>query len=184
VDELREALVLVQVCGLPGSGKTTLSVAIADVRPVVLLRIDAIDAALRRNGLTPQQTGVATYSVAHAIAAPHLQRGLTVVADAVSAVDAARRGWVGTAAAAGAPLRVVEVVCPDPVEHRRRVEERRSDLDGFEVPDWAWVQAAAAEYEPRTDERLVVDSTQDLQTCVHQVLAYLEADRAPTTARS
>jgi len=166
--------VLVQVCGLPGSGKSTLSAALADARPVVWLRIDAIDAALRRNGLTPAQTGIAAYSVAHALAAPHLERGMTVVADAVSAVEPARAGWVGTAAAAGVPLLVVEVVCPDPVEHRRRVEERRSDLEGFEVPDWSWVQARAAEYQPRRDDRLVVDSTQDLSTCLARVLAHLE----------
>ena len=171
---------LVQVCGLPGSGKTTLSAAIADTRPVVWLRIDAIEAALRRNGLDAQQTGVATYSVAHAIAAPHLRRGMTVVADAVSGVQAARQGWADAAAAAGAPLLVVEVVCPDPVEHRRRVEERRSDLEGFEVPDWAWVQAQAAAYEPRTDDRLVVDSTQDLETCLRQVLTHLDQHEART----
>jgi len=170
--------VLVQVCGLPGAGKTTLSAALADVLPVVWLRIDAIEAALRRNGLGPAQTGVAAYSVAHAVATPHLQRGMTVVADAVSAVGAARAGWAGTAAAAGVELRVIEVVCPDTDEHRRRVQTRRSDLEGFQVPDWAWVQDQAALYEPREDERLVVNSTQDVQACLRQVLGYLDFDGA------
>jgi len=175
-----EARMLVQVCGLPGVGKTTLSSVLANDLSAVYLRIDAIEAALRRNGLSPQQTGVATYSVAHAVAAPHLRRGITVVADAVSSVEAARQGWVGTAAAAGVPLRVVEVVCPDVLEHRRRVEERRSDLEGFETPDWSWVQAMAAEYEPRSDDRLVVDSTLNLQTCVQQVLTFLRSEYADT----
>ncbi|MEJ5868018.1 ATP-binding protein [Pseudokineococcus sp. 5B2Z-1] len=170
---------LVQVCGLAGSGKSTLSAALADVRPVVWLRVDAIEAALRRNGLTPQQTGVAAYSVAHAIAAPHLQRGQTVVADAVSAVEAARAGWVATASAAGVPLRVIEVVCSDPHEHRRRVESRRSDLEGFEVPDWSWVRAQAEQYEPRRDDRLVVDSTRDPATCLREVLEHLASDDVP-----
>lgn len=174
---------LVQMCGLPGTGKTTLSAALADVLPVVWLRIDAIEAALRRNGLSPAQTGVAAYSVAHAVAGPHLQRGMTVVADAVSAVGAARAGWVSTAAAAGVALRVIEVVCPDTEEHRRRVQTRRSDLEGFEVPDWAWVQAQAALYEPRVDDRLVVDSTQNMQACLRQVLGYLDLGGA-AVARS
>lgn len=165
---------LVQVCGLAGSGKSTLSAALADVRPAVWLRIDVIDAALRRNGLGAQQTGIAAYSVAHAIAGPQLQRGHLVVADAVSAVEAARAAWVTTAAAAGVPLRVVEVVCSDPAEHRRRVEGRRSDLEGFEVPSWSWVQAQAEEYEPRQDGRLVVDSTKGVATCLEEVLAYLD----------
>ena len=94
---------LIQVCGLPGTGKSTLAARLADRRPVVLLRIDAIEAAMWRNGLTPDQTGIAAYSVAHLVALPHLERGQTVVADAVSAVGAAREGWRGTAEYAGVP---------------------------------------------------------------------------------
>ncbi|MDQ1708854.1 MAG: hypothetical protein QOG49_239 [Frankiaceae bacterium] len=166
---------LVELCGLPGTGKTTVAAGIADRRPVVLLRIDAIEAAMWRNGLTAQQTGIAAYSVAHAIALPHLERGLTVIADAVSAVEAAREGWRGTAAAAGCELRVIETVCPDVQEHERRVSGRSNDLYGFVLPSWADVQSAMAEYEPRTDDRLVLDTRADPGDCVTRALAYLDA---------
>jgi predicted kinase len=66
------------------------------------LRIDAIEAAMWRNGLTLDQTGIAADSVAHSVALPHLERGQTVVADAVSAVEPARQGWRGTAEHTGA----------------------------------------------------------------------------------
>ncbi len=165
---------LVEICGLPGAGKSTVASGVADRRSVVLLRIDAIEAALWRNGLDPADTGVAAYGVAHAIALPHLQRGHVVLADAVSGVEAARQGWRETAERAGVPLRVVEAVCPDPEEHRRRVEARLSDLPGFVVPTWASVQATAAAYEPRTDDRLVLDTRQDPASGVERVLAYLD----------
>ncbi|HEY6747252.1 MAG TPA: ATP-binding protein [Mycobacteriales bacterium] len=165
---------LIQICGLPGTGKSTLAARLADRRPVVLLRIDAIEAAMWRNGLTPDQTGVAAYSVAHSIALPHLERGHTVVADAVSAVGAARQGWSGTAEHAGVPLRVIETVCPDPVEHRRRVTTVTSDLPGFPLPTWEQVQTVAERYEPRDDERLVVDTRRDPEACVQEVLDYLD----------
>lgn len=165
---------LIQVCGLPGTGKSTVAARIADVRPVVLLRIDAIEAAMWRNGLTREQTGIAAYSVAHAVALPQLRRGLVVLADAVSPVDAARDGWRGTADAAGVPLRVIETVCPDPVEHRRRVTTRVNDLEGFALPTWEQVRGAAGEYEPRTDERLVLDTRSDLDDCVRAALDHLD----------
>lgn len=165
---------LIQVCGLPGTGKSTLAARLADRRPVVLLRIDAIEAAMWRNGLTPDQTGVAAYSVAHLVALPHLERGQTVVADAVSAVGAAREGWRGTAEYAGVPLRVIETVCPDPTEHHRRVTTRTSDLPDFPLPTWEQVQTMASEYETRHDERLVLDTRRDLDTCVQDVLDYLD----------
>ena len=165
---------LVQICGLPGTGKSTIAGRIADQRRVVLLRIDAIEAAMWLNGLTREQTGVAAYSVAHAIALPHLRRGQTVVADAVSAVAPAREGWRGTAEQAGVPLRVIETTCPDPAEHHRRVATRVSDLAGFTVPTWDQVQAVAAEYERRSDERLVLDTRRELDACVRDALAYLD----------
>lgn len=172
---------LVQICGLPGSGKTTLAAAVADAVPVVALRVDAIEAAMRRYGVAAAQSGIAAYAVMHAVAGPHLRRGQVVVADAVSPTVAAREGWVGTAAAHGAALRVVEVVCPDPVEHRRRVETRPADLPGFALPTWDDVRRAAREYEPRHDERLVVDSTRPVADVLPEVLAYLGL--APGTAR-
>ena len=174
---------LVQVCGLPGTGKSTLAAGLAEQGPSVLLRIDAIDAAMRRNGFTPAQTGIACYSVAHAVALPHLRRGMTVIADAVSPVAAAREGWRGTAEAAGVPLWVIETVLPDPEEHRRRVEDRTSDLAGFTVPSWSEVQAVAAAYEPRHADRLVLATRRDRQLCVTEALQFLEWARAQLLVR-
>ncbi len=173
---------LVQVCGLPGTGKSTVAAGLADRRPVVLLRIDAIEAAMWRQGLTPEQTGIAAYSVAHAVALPHLRRGQTVVADAVSAVGPAREGWRGTAEHAGVPLLVVETVCPDPAEHRRRVTTRAGDLPGFPLPTWEQVQAVAAQYETRHDERLVLDTRRPLDDCVQDVLDHLDRTGRPVQA--
>jgi len=172
--------VLVQVCGLPGAGKTTLSAALADAVPVVSLRVDAVEAAMRRYGVPAEQSGIAAYAVLHAVAGPHLRRGQVVVADAVSPSSAAREGWVGTAAAHAAPLRVVEVVCPDAAEHRRRVETRPSDLPGLPLPTWADVRGSARECEPRRDERLVVDSTRPVADLLPEVLAYLGLGDAPS----
>jgi predicted kinase len=165
---------LIQICGLPGTGKSTLAARLAELRPVVLLRIDAIEAAMWRNGLTPEQTGVAAYSVAHSVALPHLRRGQTVVADAVSAVAPARDGWRGTAEHAGVPLRVIETVCPDPAEHHRRVTTATTDLPGFPLPSWEQVRSVAARYETRDDERLVLDTTRDPDACVRDALDYLD----------
>jgi predicted kinase len=167
--------VLVEVSGLPGAGKTTLSAAVADAIPVVLLRIDAIEAAMWVAGLPHEhdETGIAAYAVAHAVARPHLLRGLTVVVDAVSPVEVARAGWRSLAAETESALRVVEVVCPDPLEHRRRVEQRPNDLPGFRLPTWESVQRTAEGYEPRTDDRLVVDGTADAVDNVRRVLELL-----------
>ena len=165
---------LVQVCGLPGAGKSTLSAAIAELTPALTLRVDAIEGAMSEYQIPREQSGIAAYSIMHAIAVPNLQRGQVVIADAVSGVEPARAGWVSTAGAAGVPLRVIEVVCADVDELRRRVEQRSNDLPGFTLPTWDEVQRTAEEYEPRTDDRLVIDSTRPLEEAIRQALHYLE----------
>lgn len=192
--------VLIEFGGLPGTGKSTLAKHLAARTNAVLLRVDEIESAMRRNNLTPQQTGIAAYSVAHDLAASHLKRGMTVVADAVNPVEEARAGWRGLAAECGAVHHVVEVCCPDEAEHRRRVESRvtadrrwdrdpaptpprlnasepapdaAADLPGWVYPTWAEVCAGAAEYQPRTDHRLTVDTTELLDHNHRLIASYV-----------
>ncbi len=128
---------------------------------------------MRRNGLTAGQTGVTAYSVAHDVAANHLRRGLTVIADAVNPVAEARAGWRALAESAGAGHVVVETVCPDRAEHRRRVETRTADLPGWVYPTWPQVDRMASEYEPRTGDRLVLDTTRPVDVSYRELTTHL-----------
>ena len=169
---------LVEFGGLPGTGKSTLARWLADETGAVWLRIDEIENAMRRNGLTAEQTGVTAYSVAHDVAASHLRRGLTVIADAVNPVEEARLGWRDLAASVGGAHVVIETTCPDPAEHRQRVESRSSDLPGWVHPTWEEVQRAATQYQARTDARLLLDTTRPLAESRQAIWAHLRETMA------
>ena len=164
---------LIEFGGLPGTGKSTLAGRLATDTKAVWLRIDEIEAAMRRNALTAEQTGIAAYSVAHDVAANHLRRGLTVIADAVNPVAEARDGWRALAVAVGAEHVVIETVCSDGAEHRRRVETRVSDLPGWVYPTWAQVHRMMGEYQPRTGDRLVLDTTRPVDVSYQELTAHL-----------
>jgi predicted kinase len=163
--------VLIVFGGLPGVGKTTLSRSVAQELGAAYLRIDTIETAMWRAGLGREQTGLAAYQVANAVARANLGLGAPVVVDAVNPVEAARAGWLELATASGSVLRVVEVNCGDPAEHRRRVEEREPDTGQAHVPSWSEVQDR--EYEPWTEPRLTVDTVEPPSVLIPRILRYV-----------
>jgi predicted kinase len=151
-------MVLAVFAGLPGVGKSTLAARVATELPASVLAVDTVDFAMQRYEVVEPRPGYAAYGVVAALAEVQLRIGHHVIIDAVSPVKAARQLWVDLAERLAVPLRVVEVVCGDDAEHRRRVEARYAARDHEGVPDWVRVLERQAEYEPYLGPRLVVDT--------------------------
>ncbi len=165
---------LIVFAELPGTGKTTLSRLVAAPLRAALIRVDAIEAAVRRSSPDGPPVGALGYVIAQEVTRCTLAVGTSVVVDAVNPVPEARAGWRTLAASTGNRLVMVEVVLHEPAEHRRRIEQRRSDLPGLVVPTWRDVldhdyQAWDTE---RDGDRLVVDGL-DTFAAVEAVLAAL-----------
>ncbi len=165
-------MVLAVFAGLPGVGKSTLAAGVAAELPAAVLAVDTVDFTLQRYDVTEPRPGLAAYGVVAALAEVQLRIGHSVIIDAVNPVRAARQLWVDLADRMSVPLRVVEVVCGDDAEHRRRVEARYAARDHDGIPDWVRVLERRAEYEPYPGPRLVVD-TFLAKDPVTSVVAYL-----------
>lgn len=126
------------LAGLPGTGKTTLTRKVARVLPAACLRIDTIEQGLR------DLCGVAVhgegYGLAYRLAQENLSLGLSVIADCCNPIGITRDAWEDVARRPGCDFLHVEIVCSDPVEHRRRIETRGPDIAGLPSPSWAEVQ--------------------------------------------
>ncbi len=145
---------LIIFCGLPGTGKTTLAKRLAARLNAVYLRADTIETALRIGGVN--DIGGLGYAVGYAVARENLSLGNTVVADQVNPWQLTRDAWRQAAKDAGAPFIDVEISCSDPREHRRRVEERKTDVDGPTAPTWQDV--LERDYHPWGDPPIRVDT--------------------------
>ncbi len=149
-----ERPVLIVFSGLPGTGKTTVSKALALRARAMYLRIDTIEQAMKDSGV--EGIGPAGYAVANAVAEANLVLGHSVVADCVNPVSASRAGWRKVAEQASASLVDIHLFCSDAIEHKRRVEERVADIPGHVLPTWQAV--AHHDFEPRDDDCLLLDT--------------------------
>ena len=155
---------LIAMAGLPGTGKSTVAYALGRHLSAPVLSVDPVEAALWRAGIDRSEpTGLAAYVAVEAMAADILALSQTVVVDAVNDAEAAREQWRGLAERQGTPLAWIEVVCSDLELHRRRLEGRQRKLHGFPEPAWDSLAARRDAMATWNDERLVLDSVQDLE---------------------
>jgi predicted kinase len=147
---------LIVFSGLPGTGKSTLARMMATRLSSVYLRIDTIEQAIRSSDVLAGEVGPAGYIVAYQIAADNLRVGRSVVADSVNPLQVTRESWVEIAQKSNARLIEVEIICSDETEHRQRIEQRTSDIDGLRLPTWEVVMRL--KYEPWRTPPIVIDT--------------------------
>jgi predicted kinase len=164
--------ILISFSGLPGVGKTTIARALAQEIGAAYVRVDAIETALKNSSLQIHPAEDAGYLVAVAVTKDNLALGLDVVADTVNPIKVTRKLWSDAAEACNARLLNVEIVCSDQTEHRRRIETRRSDIVGLELPDWKHVQSR--DYEEWASHRVALDTSELSESdCVKRIIEIL-----------
>lgn len=140
--------------GLPGTGKSTLSAALARSKNSVYIRIDTIEQAMRESGLSVNNP--AGYIVGYRLALDNLRLGMSVVVDSVNPIAITRNAWRDVASQAEVPFVEIEIICSDQEEHRNRIESRQSDISGLKLPTWN--EVLEREYEPWNTNHIILDT--------------------------
>lgn len=159
--------------GPPGIGKSTIARHLAPEVPGFWLRMDAIVQAMRFARPNVEDLGLESYQIAAALAHANLTAGLNIIADSTNPSTVTRTLWERTAQRADATVFRVEVLCSDTTKHQQRVENRRPDIAGHKLPNWATVQNRT--YQPWDQADLKLDTAQltpseAVETILHQLL--------------
>ena len=166
--------VLIVLSGLPGVGKTTLARSAAETLGAIHLRIDTIEAALKRSALSIHRAIDAGYWAAYGVAGDNLRIGHTVIADSVNPIPLTRQAWNELATASDAALLNVELLCSDPIVHRDRIKARKADIIGQDLPDWSAV--TRREYDVFHDADLRIDTADhSVESCIAQLISAVKA---------
>jgi predicted kinase len=156
--------------GLPGTGKTTLSQALAKQTSAVYLRIDTIEQAMR--DLCSIEVQSEGYCLAYRIAADNLLLGISVVADSCNPIELTRSAWENVALQCHAKCVNIEVTCSDRSEHRHRIETRASSIPGLRLP--AWQDVENREFQPWIRDRIVINTSgKSERECFDRLLSCL-----------
>ncbi|HZP57364.1 MAG TPA: ATP-binding protein [Dehalococcoidia bacterium] len=163
--------VVVQMHGEPGSGKSTVARALAHRIGAVVLDKDVIKSALLRAGLDEARAAPAAYEAYFDLARMLVRQGAAVVLDNPVFWPRVEEQWLALAALAGSPPLLIECVCADRGELRRRLAAREALASQPREPlDLArHAGAAPTAFQPR----LALDTLRPLAPLVDEAVAYV-----------
>ena len=173
----------VVVCGLPGTGKSTLADAIADHIRAPVLTKDRIEASLWRDGInTGQNSWQIAENLLTTLASEQLRRHQSVILDTVARSMESRSSWQMLAGEHAAQFRVIECICSDRHVHRTRIDGRHRGIPGWYELSWEDGENVREHYTNWSGDHLVVDGIRSVDENVTAALAYLDRGTGRPTA--
>lgn len=165
------------VSGLPGTGKSLVAEGLAEKLKLPIFSVDPIESSILKSGFKRSfETGLAAYLVAKTLAAEQLSIGISVIIDAVSPVQQARDMWHDLSNKYHSKLIIIECVL-DRELHRKRIKARVRNMHGIPEITWDDVENRRKEYLPWEEERLIIDTSNNIEDNLDKVAKYVDSQK-------
>jgi predicted kinase len=153
--------------GLPGTGKSTLAKEISRIHKAAYFRIDTIEQGLRDICLINVQGE--GYRLTHRIVKDNLETGNDAVVDCCNPWELTRNEWEDVAIQSNSNYINIEIVCSSADEHKRRINERISEIEGLQLPTWEEIKKR--EYHDWKKEIIRIDTANKKNSeCINELI--------------
>ncbi|MBO6558814.1 MAG: ATP-binding protein [Pseudomonadales bacterium] len=181
---------LVQMSGVPGSGKSTIARSIGASINAVVLDHDDTKSAIMSTNIPSDLAGQASYEVIKSLVRRFLSNGHNVVIDSPCLYQELLNFGVAIAQELNISYRYIECVIEDLEELTKRIQNRESmpsqnkfgplgggtiEHQGRPPRDSEEVFREWAKNMKRPDKYLKVDTTESIQSCCERAIHYIES---------
>jgi len=161
-------MMLILVCGLPGTGKTTVAKRIAMRTKSSLLSTDVIRRQLFKKPAYDQKEKEMVYGELFSRAERSLKNGKNVLVDGTFYMKELRDKVKKIAEKTGSEFRIVEVVCGER-QIRRRLEKRNKACSISDA-DYCVYMKIKEQFEPIVEEHFTINTSNDIGRQIEKFL--------------
>jgi predicted kinase len=169
---------LIAFTGLPATGKSTAADHLARTLAVPAFSGDWLLGALKPhgvlNGLDRPTLLAMYYDLLTTLVTRQLMLNQSAIVDCLIN-DATATRWQTLATQYDARSLIVECICPDEPEHRRRLAARHRDIPGWHEVPWPHVERMRAEYPPLTVPHLTLNALEPVEANLADVRRALDS---------
>ncbi|MCX8168886.1 MAG: AAA family ATPase [Candidatus Methanomethylicia archaeon] len=146
---------LIAICGLPGTGKSTVADILSKKIKAPVLRTDEIRKKIIEKPTYSEEEKKLVYKVMFIIAEYLIKQGISCILDATFNKEENRKEIVKLAERNNVPLYFIECVCNEEVIRERLRGDKRFSSDA----NWEVYLKLKSEFEPIKEDHIVVDTT-------------------------
>lgn len=156
---------LVLVCGLPGSGKSTVAKAVNERLSGELLRTDEIRKAIFDKPEYTEEEKEFVYVQAEKLVEIWLMRGKNVIMDGTFYRNALRKRFIGIAKRLKVPVKIIECVCSEKAVEKRVGCRARDPSDA----DFCVYRKVKSQWEPIKEKHITVDTMWEMKKVLEKI---------------